>query len=256
MSTVQQTPDTGVVITGGGSGIGKATAVALAEAGRPVALWDVDAGAAASAADEIRDRFGVGVVGVGIDVRDTARFGDAIAESRSALGSIGGLVHGAGIVGAGAVDQLTEETWDATLGIHLRAGALLIRDLVPDLERNPGSAIVVISSIEGIVGHEAIVSYCSAKAGLLGLTRSTAARLGPRGIRANAICPGFIATPMFLPAVGSAEAREAFEQRIPLRRIGEPHDIARTARFLLSDDAAYITAAEIVVDGGVTRTTF
>jgi NAD(P)-dependent dehydrogenase (short-subunit alcohol dehydrogenase family) len=255
--TTSSTPTTGVVVTGGGSGIGRASAFALAEAGRPVAVWDVNAAAAAQVASDVRERFGVAAAGIGLDVRDTARFPTAIAESRSVMGTIGALVHGAGIVGAGPVDELREEVWDDTLAIHLRAGALLIRDLVPDFERNPGSAIVVISSIEGLIAHEAIVSYCAAKAGLLGLVRSTAARLGPRGIRANAICPGFIETPMFLPSLEHQPgARETFENRIPLRRLGRPEDIARTARFLLSDDAAYITAAEIVVDGGVTKTTF
>jgi NAD(P)-dependent dehydrogenase (short-subunit alcohol dehydrogenase family) len=178
-------------------------------------------------------------------------------DVRAALGTIGGLVHGAGITGPGGIDELDEAVWDATLAIHLKAGALLIRDLVPDLAANPGSAVVVISSIEGIIAHPAIVSYCAAKAGLLGLMRSTAARLGPRGIRANAICPGFIETPMFLPALDhDPAARPAYEQRIPLRRLGRPEDIGRVARFLLSDDAAYVTGHEMVVDGGVIKTTF
>jgi NAD(P)-dependent dehydrogenase (short-subunit alcohol dehydrogenase family) len=256
VGTTASTPDSGVVITGGASGIGKASAIALAEAGRPVALWDLDGAAAVTTAAEIAATHGVVAIGVGIDVRDTARFGEAIGASRDALGSIGALVHGAGIVGAGSIDLLDEEVWDATLAIHLKAGALLIRDLVPDFERNPGSAIVLIASIEAIVAHEAIVSYCSAKAGMLGLARSTAARLGVRGIRANAICPGFIETPMFAPTLPTAEARQAYEQRIPLKRLGRPEDIGRAARFLLSDDAAYITAVELVVDGGVTRTVF
>jgi NAD(P)-dependent dehydrogenase (short-subunit alcohol dehydrogenase family) len=201
MGTIEVTPETGVVITGGAPGIGKATAYALAEAGRPVALWDLDGGLATSVASEIAAAHGVATIGIGIDVRDTARFGEAIAASRAAMGTIGGLVHGAGITGAGTIDALDEAVWDATLAIHLKAGALLIRDLVPDLEQHAGSAIVLIASIEGIQAHEAIVSYCSAKAGMLGLTRSTAARLGARGIRANAICPGFIDTPMVAPAV-------------------------------------------------------
>jgi NAD(P)-dependent dehydrogenase (short-subunit alcohol dehydrogenase family) len=256
MGTITLTPDTGVVITGGASGIGKATAIALAEAGRPVALWDLDGAAAATTAAEITAAHRVTAVGIGIDVRDTPGFARAIAASRDALGTIGGLVHGAGITGPGPVDLLDEEVWDATLDIHLKAGALLIRDLVPDLEQHAGSAIVLIASIEGIQAHEAIVSYCAAKAGMLGLTRSTAARLGKRGIRANAICPGFIETPMFSPAVQAEGARKLYEDRIPLGRLGRPEDIGRAARFLLSDDAAYMTATEFVVDGGVTRTTF
>jgi NAD(P)-dependent dehydrogenase (short-subunit alcohol dehydrogenase family) len=256
MGTIELTPDTGVIITGGASGLGRATAEALAQAGRPVALWDLDGDAAAAAAAAIGDRHGVAALGVGIDVRDTARFAATIDRSREVLGSIGALVHSAGIVGAGSVDVLDEDVWDATHAVHLKSAALLIRDLVPDFERNPGSAIVLIASIEAIVGHEAIVSYCSAKAGMLGLVRSTAARLGSRGIRANAVCPGFIDTPMFAPSVQAPGSLETYQQRIPLGRLGRPADIGRVIRFLLSDDAAYMTATETVVDGGVTRTTF
>jgi len=256
MTTIAAGPTTGAIVTGGGSGIGRQTVLALAEAGRPVAAWDLNGDTAEAAAAEASERFGVNAVGVGIDVRDTPAFADAIARSRKGMGSIGAFVHGAGITGVGAVDQLDEAVWDATMGIHLKAAALLIRDLVPDLEAVPGSAIVVISSIEAIVGHEAIVSYCSAKSGLLGLMHSTAARLGPRGIRANAVCPGFIDTPMFAPAVAAPDVRRQYEDRIPLHRLGRPEDIARAIRFLLSDDAAYITGHELVVDGGVTKTTF
>jgi NAD(P)-dependent dehydrogenase (short-subunit alcohol dehydrogenase family) len=256
MTRIPYGPATGVIVTGGASGIGKATILSLAEAGRPVAAWDLNAEGAAEVAAEATRRFGVPAVGVGIDVAETAAFGAAIAESRKAMGSIGGLVHGAGITGPASVEHLTEAIWDRTLGIHLRAGALLIRDLVPDLSANADSAVVVISSIEGIIAHAAIVSYCAAKAGLLGLARSSAAHLGARGIRVNAICPGFIDTPMFSGTLTSEAVRKAYLERIPLARLGRPEDIARTARFLLSTDAAYITAAEIVVDGGVTRTTF
>lgn len=256
MASIPSAPQTGVIVTGGASGIGKATVLALAEAGRPVAAWDLNAAGAEAVAKEASERFGIAAVGIGLDVANTAAFGAAIAKSRAAMGTIGGLVHGAGITGPGSVEHLTEETWDRTLGIHLRAGALLIRDLVPDLTKNADSAVVVISSIEGIVAHAAIVAYCSAKAGLLGLARSSAAHLGDRGVRVNAICPGFIDTPMFAGALVNEDVRKAYLDRIPLKRLGRPEDIARTARFLLSTDAAYITAAEIVVDGGVTRTTF
>jgi NAD(P)-dependent dehydrogenase (short-subunit alcohol dehydrogenase family) len=256
-NAVPYSPASGVIITGGGSGIGRATALALGEAGRPVACWDLNGDAAAAVAKEVANTYGVAAAAVGIDVRDTARFGEAVAESRETMGSVGGLVHCAGITGVGPVDDLDEAVWDATLAIHLKAAAMLIRTLVPDFEAQPGSAVVLISSIEGIIAHEGITSYCAAKAGMLGLTRSTAARLGPRGIRANAICPGFVLTPMFAPALDRGpEIQPMYENRIPLRRLGRPEDIGRTARFLLSDDAAYITAAEIVVDGGVTRVTF
>ncbi len=251
--SMTMTPTTGVVVTGGGSGIGRATALALAEIGRPVATWDLRGDAAEAVAAEASKRFGVPAVGIEIDVRDTGAYDAAIARSRETVGTIGGFVHAAGIPGTGAIDELEEDAWDAVLDIHLRSAALLIKRLVPDLTSQPGSAIVLIASIEALVAHEAIPAYCSAKAGMLGLVRSTALRLGPRGVRANAVCPGFIDTPMLAPMVAVPGVREGLEGRVPLRRLGRPEDIARAVRFLLSDEAAYVTGTELVVDGGVIR---
>src|SRR6516165_3209502 len=217
MGVIPYGPMSGVIVTGAGSGIGRATALALAAAS------------------------------VGIDVRDTAEFDRAIAVSREGLGSIGGFVHAAGIVGAGPIDDLDEAVWDAVVAVHLRSAALLIRALVPDLVAEVGSAVVLIASIEALISNERIPAYSAAKAGMLGLARSSAARLGARGVRVNSVCPGFIDTPMLQPALErEPSARAIYERRVPLRRLGRPEDIARAVRFLLSDDAAYITAAELV----------
>jgi len=125
--------------------------------------------------------------------------------------------------------------------------------LLPSLrEAGPGSAIVGIASIEGLIGHGNIPAYTASKHALIGLTRSLAARLGPEGIRINAVCPGYIATPMFLPVVAREGAREEFERKIPVGRLGEPHEIARLVRFLMSDDASYLHGSAVVADGGVT----
>jgi NAD(P)-dependent dehydrogenase (short-subunit alcohol dehydrogenase family) len=257
MGVIPYTPMSGVIVTGAGSGIGRATALVLAEAGRAVAVWDVDGDAAEAVADEARSRYRVAAASVGIDVRDTADFDRAIAASREAVGAIGGFVHAAGIVGGGPIDDLDDAMWDAVLDVHLRSAALLIRALVPDLVGEAGSAVVLIASIEALISNERIPAYSAAKAGMLGLARSSAARLGPRGVRVNAVCPGFIDTPMLRPALErEPNARAVYERRVPLRRLGRPEDIARAVRFLLSDDAAYVTAAELVVDGGVTRTAF
>lgn len=255
--SVRHSPVTGVIVTGAGSGIGRATVLALAEAGRPAAAWDVDRDGAEAAADEARSRFDVAAVGVGIDIRNTAVFDRAIAASRAAMGTVGGLVHAAGIVGGGPIEDLDESVWDAVAAVNLRAPALLIRALVPDLVAERGSAVVLVASIEALISNERIPAYSAAKAGMLGLARSCAARLGPRAVRVNSVCPGFIDTPMLRPALErEPNARAVYERRAPLRRLGRPEDIAHAVRFLLSDDAAYITAAELVVDGGVTRTAF
>ena len=150
-------------------------------------------------------------------------------------------------------DIIDTDTWDDVLTVNLRAEADIVRVLLPSLRAaNPGSAVVGIASIEAIIGHGAIPSYCAPKSGLLGLTRSLAGRLGPEGIRVNAVCPGFIETPMLAPAIAAGDARERMEGSVPIGRLGQPSDIANVVRFLLSEDASYIHGAAIVVDGGVT----
>lgn len=246
------TPATPVVVTGGGSGIGRETCRALAEAGRAIAAWDLNADGAAETA-EICGALGVKTYHHALDVRDTDGIRDALDATLESLGSIGGLVHAAGVPMGFTADPLSAEEFDLVLDVNLRAEAVLVGILRPALlGARPGSAIVGISSIEGLIGHGNIPAYTASKHALIGLTRSLAARLGPEGIRINAVCPGYIATPMFLPAVSTPEAREAFERKIPLGRLGEPEEIGRLVRFLLSDDASYIHGGAFVADGGVT----
>ena len=240
---------TGVVVTGGASGIGKATAEALAEVGRPVAIWDLDEAKAKEVAGSLGD---VPSIGIGLDVRDEAALDAALAATREALPSIGGMVHCAGMVVPEPVGMIDWAKWQAVLDVNLTAHARITQLLLPDLEANAGSAVVGIASIEAIVGHFAIPSYCSSKAGLVGLTRSMAHALGSKGIRVNAVCPGYIETPMLAPTISSPELRQGMEQSSILGRLGRPEDIGRVVRFLLSDDAAFITGQAIVVDGGTT----
>lgn len=243
-----------VVVTGGASGIGRACVLALADVGRPVAAWDLDEQGARESASLARDR-GVEAVSRRLDVTDSMSFAPAVDEARGALGPIGGLVHAAGVAGPVPVPFLDEGQWDAVLDVNLRAEALLVRALLPELrETGAGSAIVGISSIEGLTGNGLIPAYCASKSGLLGLTRSMAHALGPEGIRVNAVCPGAVDTPMLAPLLALPEAVARLQERIPLGRVAEPEDIAKVVRFLLSDDAAYITGTYVVVDGGMTAT--
>lgn len=245
-------PRTGVVVSGGGSGIGRACCLALASVGRPVAAWDVDADGAATTASACAD-LGVAAIGVTVDVTDSAAVGAAVSTTATALGSIGGLVHAAGIVRPALEDVVDLDTWDLVLGVNLRAEAVLVSALLPSLRAaGRGSAIVGISSIEGLIGHGFIPSYVASKHALIGLTRSLAHRLGPDGIRVNAVCPGYVDTPMLAPTIATAEVRASFEHKIPAGRLAEPDDIARVVRFLLSEESAYVNGAAIVVDGGVT----
>lgn len=245
-------PGTGVVVTGGASGIGRACALALAEVGRPVAAWDVAADGAAETARLCAD-LGVASFAAAVDVRDRAAVDAAVGPTVDALGTVGGVVHAAGIVRAALESPFDGDTWDDVLAINLRGEGLVVDALLPSLRAaGAGSAVVGIASIEGIIGHGMIPSYTASKHGLIGLTKAFAHRLGGEGIRVNAVCPGYIDTPMLAPTIPTPEARSGFERKAPLGRLGEPVDIARVVRFLLSDEAAFVTGAAVVVDGGVT----
>jgi NAD(P)-dependent dehydrogenase (short-subunit alcohol dehydrogenase family) len=249
MAGLLLSPMTGVVVTGGASGIGRACAQALGEAGRPVAVWDRDGGGAEAVAKQVAADAGVDTIGIGIDVTDRSAFADAIQRSRPVLGSIGGLVHSAGTVRNDGIGSLDESGWDFVLNVNLRAEALLVQALLEDLRAAEGAAVVGIASIEAVVGNAAIPAYCASKAGLLGLTRSMALQLAGDGIRVNAVCPGFIDTPMLGVA---GEGRQRMITECPLKRLGEPRDIAKAVRFLLSDEASFVTGTHLIVDGGST----
>ena len=233
----------GVVVTGGASGIGKACAEYLAEVGRPVAIWDLSG----DAAQEVAASLSVPSIGLQVDVTDDAALEAAVQATREALPSIGGMVHSAGMVDPSPIGVIDWARWQKLLDVNLTAHARIVQLLLPDLEAVPGSAVVGIASIEGIVGHGAIPSYCASKAGLIGLTRSLADALGPRGIRANAVCPGYIRTPMLPTQMDERNAKASV-----LGRVGQPEDIAGVVRFLLSADAGFITGQAVIADGGVT----
>ncbi len=158
-------------------------------------------------------------------------------------------MHCAGIVDTASLEGITIESWDDGINIHLRPIVLLLQVFLDDLKSNPGSAVVATASINATLGNAVNPIYTAAKGGVLSLVRSLADRLAKDGIRVNSISPGQIMTPMMKPSVDALPDRY-FEKRILMERIGEPEEIGRVVRFLLSDEASYITAAEIVIDGG------
>lgn len=248
-------PGTGVLITGGGSGIGRATAIALAEVGRPVALWDIDAHGADETADRCR-ALGADAHAAGVDVSRSDTIGAAVEAAADGIGPIGGFVHAAGVSGAASVDDIDDAIWDATLNVNLRAAAIICRHLLPSFRNaGPGSSAVLISSIEGLFGSTVLTAYCASKGGVLGVMRSLAQRFAIEGFRVNAVCPGAVATPMLEPAFEFPGFREQLEQRTPLGRVAHPAEVARPIRFLLSNEASFITGAHLTVDGGLTAVT-
>lgn len=251
MASLPHTPQTPVIVTGACSGIGHACAVALAEAGRNLALWDLDLASAEGLAKELEQRHGIRAIGLAVDVADLEAIDTGVRQSREALGTLGGLVHSAGVSGVSTLEELTPETWKKVLDINLRAEVFIAKAMLDDLKASPGAAIVGIASINATLGHRMNPSYSASKGGMLAVNRALADDLAGSGIRINSVSPGQIATPMLLQALDQVPGQqEAFERHILMARLGEPKEVAAAVRFLMSDDASYITATEIVVDGG------
>lgn len=242
------TPASGVVVTGGASGIGLATAHALAAVGRPVALWDINETGALAAAKEIGERFGGGAIGLAVDLRDPDAIGPAAQATRTALGQVGGIVHSAGTAEVTGIEGVTTGNWDAGINLHVRPIILLVQAFREDLRSAPGGAVVALSSINATLGSGLIPIYSAAKGAVISLVRSMADALAEDGIRINAVSPGQIDTPIIADAKAAMPGH--FERRIMLGRFGDPAEVGRVIRFLLSDEASYITASEIIVDGG------
>lgn len=255
----ESSPATGVIVAGGAAGMGRATCLALAEHQRPVAVWDIKEDAAQATAAECSERYGVRtdvqVVDLA-DLTDESTLTNAVAASAAALGGVGALAYCAGVNGwsAGPYGVAGDE-WDRVLNVNLRGPALLTRLLIPALkESGPGAAVVMCSSASIIdIGAWRDPTYIAAKTGLLGLGRALSRGLAEDGIRVNVVCPGTTDTELFREGLErNGWTVEHIAKQVPLGRIGDPMDVARAIRFLLSDEAAYITGINLVVDGGRT----
>jgi glucose 1-dehydrogenase/3-oxoacyl-[acyl-carrier protein] reductase len=242
------------IVTGGGSGIGRAIAARLAREGAAVAVADVRLDAAeATVADIARD--GGRAIAIELDVRVPAQAEAARDAAVAAFGSITALVNNAGLVRMSALDDLDEDEWDLVLDTNLKGMYVVTRAVAPAIGDAGGGAIVNMSTIESEVvvssaGHPQ-VHYNASKGGVRMLTKALAVELSHRRIRVNAVAPGPIAT-SFIPG-GDLRAPEAWafmSERLLVDRVGEPEDVAAAASFLLSDEASFITGAQLPVDGG------
>jgi 3-oxoacyl-[acyl-carrier protein] reductase len=237
------------LVTGGSRGIGASICRELAGAGASVAVnYARDAAAAAAVCDQITAAGGVAQAVQG-DVAGADGAASLVAAVESGIGPIEILVNNAGITRDDLIMRLSEEDWRDVIDTNLGGAFFTCRALSrPMLKRRSGS-IVNISSIVGVRGNAGQTNYAASKAGLIGLTKALAKELGGRGIRVNAIAPGYIATEL-TDALPDA-ARDAILANTPLGRLGEPSDVARAVRFLCSDAAAFITGDVLAVDGGL-----
>jgi NAD(P)-dependent dehydrogenase (short-subunit alcohol dehydrogenase family) len=245
------------VVTGAGSGIGRATALLFAEEGAAVAVADRREEAAREVAEEILEAGGKAVA-IQVDVSMAGEVNRMVETTVGELGALHVLYNNAGTNSAGDVAHETEEGWDRCLDVNAKGTFLCSKFAVPEIEAAGGGSIINQGSVAALVGVRNFAAYCAAKGAVVALTRAMAIDLAPRRIRVNCICPGTLLTPLMEPLLrargeGDLERGVAFTaQKYPLGRLGTPEDVARVALFLASDDSAWVTGSVYTVDGGMT----
>ena len=238
------------IVTGAGSGIGRAIALRLASDGTDVVVLDVNRSGANQTAEDIRE-LGRRAAAIETDVSDAKAVGEAFAQAKAEIGAIQILANVAGIGEFVPFLDLTEQQWDRMIAVHLKGTFNCCKAAVGDMKASGWGRIVNTASVAGLNGGGPGLShYSAAKAGIVGFTKALAHELGPLGITVNAIAPGLIDTPMIRDSGVAQVIIQATKERSPMRRVGLPGDVAAACAYLVAEDASYITGQVISPNGG------
>jgi NAD(P)-dependent dehydrogenase (short-subunit alcohol dehydrogenase family) len=245
--------DKNAIITGGGSGIGRATVLAMASEGANVAVFDINEAAAKAVAEEAA-ALGVKAIGVAVNVADNDQVQAGVAQVVEAFGGVNVLFNNAGIIRRANVLETSVEDWDRVMAVNVRGPFLMSKHVVPLMKAAGGGAIVNTGSGWGLKGGGDALSYCTSKAAVVNMTRALAIDHGPDNIRVNSVNPGDTNTPMLREEARQLSQEEqsflAESNDRPLRRMGTPEEIAEAVVWLASDASSYVTGSALVVDGG------
>ena len=237
------------VVTGAARGIGKSIAIRFAQEGCAIAFTDLNIDDNAKATEAEIASYGVKVKGYASNAADFEDTHKLVEEIVKDFGKVDVLVNNAGITRDGLMMRMTEQQWDMVINVNLKSAFNFVHALTPVMMKQKSGSIINMSSVVGISGNAGQTNYSASKAGMIGLAKSIAKEVGSRGIRANAIAPGFIITEM--TAQLSDEVRKQWAEQIPLRRGGTPEDVANVALFLASDLSSYVSGQVIPVCGGM-----
>ena len=234
------------VVTGAARGIGRAIATVLALQGAAVAVWDLNAEGAEQTVDSIREAGGKAIAVVG-DAADADAVAESAARTRAQLGEITILVNNAGVSSYVPFTSLTEDVWDRIIGVNLKGPFLVTKEFVPGMLEIGWGRIVNISSSSAQTGAPSMAHYAASKGGVIGFTKALAIEFADKGITVNHVPPGFVDTPLVREGPINVEA---VAQQMPMKRAGQPNDIAHAVAYLVSEEAGYVTGQTLSVNGG------